>query len=41
MVAYGLSLPNSRSRNSKHVAFVVGLLTILVAMRLRHLPSAT
>jgi len=39
-VAYGLSLPNLALAIPNAVAFVVGLVTIIIALRLRRLLSA-
>jgi uncharacterized protein with PQ loop repeat len=39
-IAYGISIPNWALIVANSVAFTVGLLTILVALRLRGLPSA-
>jgi uncharacterized protein with PQ loop repeat len=39
-VAYGLSLPNLALAIPNAVALVVGLITIVIALRLRGVPSA-
>jgi hypothetical protein len=39
-VAYGLSLPNLALAIPNAVAVVVGLVTIVIALRLRGVPSA-
>jgi uncharacterized protein with PQ loop repeat len=39
-VVYGIAIPNWALIVANSVAFTVGLLTILVALRLRRLPSA-